>query len=64
MKLYKVKLDGNELIVIADDKDHVITIISKALNTSDYYYVINNIEINQVGGPISEDEVNFYANLR
>lgn len=63
MKLYKVTLEGNELHFIAEDKDHVITLLSTLVGTTDYLSLINAAKIEQVAGPQTPGELNFYVGL-
>lgn len=63
MKIYKVTLEGNELHFIAEDKDHVITLLSSLIGTTDYFSLMNNADIQQVAGPVEYDEISFYAGL-
>lgn len=63
MKLYKVTIESNELHFIAEDKDHVITLLSSLLGITDYLSLINNAIIEQVAGPETPGEISFYAGL-
>ena len=63
MKLYKVTVDNHTLYFIAEDRDHLMTLVASLLNTADYAEINRIAKIEQLAGSREPDQLNFYQGL-
>lgn len=63
MNLYRVTYENDTLYFLAEDKDHLLTLVSQLIYSYDYSNLINKLDIERVAGNNHADSFHFYAGL-
>ena len=63
MNVYEVTYENHTLYFIAENQDHLLTLVSQMLGTCDYSNLINRLAIKRVSGTNFNDGLHFYLGL-
>lgn len=63
MNLYEVTYQNHTLNFLAEDRDHLLTLVSQMLDRCDYSNLIKELDIKHVAGKNPVDGFNFYLGL-